>query len=74
MLSTPGTPVSSTNKTDRHYITEILLKVELSTITLTLTLLKRLDLRILITEHVTNHSGIFGSKVILTYCSPVSVM
>jgi hypothetical protein len=32
----PITPVSSTNKTDRHYITEILLKVALSTITLTL--------------------------------------
>jgi hypothetical protein len=29
----PGTPVSSTNKTDRHYITEILLKVTLNTIT-----------------------------------------
>ena len=33
-----GTPVSSTNKTDRHNITEILLKVALNTITLTLTL------------------------------------
>ena len=31
----PGTPVSSTNKTDRHDITEILLKVALNTITLT---------------------------------------
>ena len=30
----PGTPVSSTNKTDRHDITEILLKVVLNTITL----------------------------------------
>jgi hypothetical protein len=30
----PGTPVSSTNKTDRHDITEILLKVELNTINL----------------------------------------
>jgi hypothetical protein len=30
--STPGTPVSSTNKTDRHDITEILLKVTLNTI------------------------------------------
>jgi hypothetical protein len=30
-----GTPVSSTNKTDRHDITEILLKVALNTITLT---------------------------------------
>jgi hypothetical protein len=31
----PGTPVSSTNKTDHHNITEILLKVALNTITLT---------------------------------------
>ena len=31
----PGTPVSSTNKTDRHDITEIRLKVTLDTITLT---------------------------------------
>jgi hypothetical protein len=33
-----GTPVSSTNKTDCHDIAEILLKVVLNTITLTLTL------------------------------------
>ena len=32
----PSTPVSSTNKTDRQDITEILLKVVLNTITLTL--------------------------------------
>jgi hypothetical protein len=32
-----GIPVSSTNKTDGHDITEILLKVQLDTITLTLT-------------------------------------
>jgi hypothetical protein len=31
-----GTPVSSTNKTDCHYINEILLIVALNTITLTL--------------------------------------
>ena len=31
----PGTPVSSTNTTDHHDITEILLKVALSTISLT---------------------------------------
>ena len=31
----PGTPVFSTNKTDRHDITEILLKVALNTIILT---------------------------------------
>jgi hypothetical protein len=36
-------PVSSTNKTDRHNIIEILLKVELNLITLTLT--KSLSLR-----------------------------
>jgi hypothetical protein len=33
----PGTPVSSTNKIDPYDITEILLKVELNTITITLT-------------------------------------
>ena len=33
----PGSSVSSTNKTDRYDITEILLKVALNTITLTLT-------------------------------------
>ena len=31
---TPGTPVSSTNKTYRHYINDILLKVALNTITI----------------------------------------
>jgi hypothetical protein len=31
-LFIPGTPVSSTNKNDRHDITEILLKVALNTI------------------------------------------
>jgi hypothetical protein len=33
--SSPGNPVSFTNKTDCHYITEMLLKVALNTITLT---------------------------------------
>jgi hypothetical protein len=32
--NSPGTPVSSTNKTDRHDITEILFKVALNTITI----------------------------------------
>ena len=32
----PGTPISSKNKTDRHDITEILLKVALNIIPLTL--------------------------------------
>ena len=35
-LFTPGTPVSSINKTDRRDITEILSKVTLNAITLTL--------------------------------------
>jgi hypothetical protein len=30
----PGTPVSSTNKIDSHYISEILLKMALNTITI----------------------------------------
>jgi len=34
--SSPGTPISSANKTDRHNITELLLKVVLNTIILTL--------------------------------------
>ena len=34
----PGNPISSTNKADRHDIAEILLKVALNIITLTLTL------------------------------------
>jgi membrane-anchored protein YejM (alkaline phosphatase superfamily) len=36
----PGTPVSSTNKTDHHDITEILLKVVLNTINPTLKMAK----------------------------------
>ena len=42
----PGTLVSSTNKTDRHDITEILLKVVLSTITLILSQFQYLHLKI----------------------------
>jgi hypothetical protein len=38
-----GTPVSSTNKTDRDDITEILLKVAFSTITLTIGTLKEIE-------------------------------
>jgi hypothetical protein len=36
MAMSLGTPVSSTNKTDRHYIAEILLKVTLNTINQTI--------------------------------------
>ena len=40
----PGTPVSSTHKTDSHDIAEILLKVALNTVTLTLTLTKSYEI------------------------------
>ena len=43
----PGHPVSSTNKTDRCNISEILLNVALNTITLFLTLLLCVELKIL---------------------------
>ena len=39
-----GIPVSSTDKTDRHYLNEILFKVALNTITLILTPIRRLYL------------------------------
>jgi len=39
----PGKPVSPTNKTDHHYIIEILLKVVLNTITLTLKSIGKYD-------------------------------
>jgi hypothetical protein len=39
----PGTAVSSTNKTDCHDITEILLKVALNTINLTLIHIFRME-------------------------------
>jgi len=44
----PGTSVSSTNKTDHHDITEILLKVALNTITLTLALIYDYNCNILL--------------------------
>jgi hypothetical protein len=40
----PGTPMSSNNKTDRHDVTEILLKGALNIITLTLTPRKKYTL------------------------------
>ena len=60
----PGTPVSSTNKTVRHDITEILLKVALNTITLieTSACVVRLD----ITEYL------LINMLITLYCSMVN--
>ena len=46
----PGTPVSSTNKTDSHNITEIVLKVALNTITQTPIL--KLHIQNVYTSHV----------------------
>ena len=50
MWFSPGTLVSSTNKTGRHNITEILLKVALNTITLVIfpVILKRLSVNVYI--------------------------
>ena len=47
----PGTPVSSTNKTDHHDITEILLKVALNTVTLALLRYNLFDLLNLLLCH-----------------------
>jgi hypothetical protein len=57
----PGTPVSSTNKTDRHDITEILLKVALNTTTLcptTVLLFGRGETRVVFT--ITRGYQLFG--------------
>ena len=43
-----GSPVSSTNKTDRHDITEILLKVAIITINHNLILLNNMNINILL--------------------------
>ena len=52
----PGTLVSSTNKTERHDITEILLKVALITITLTL------DLKLVHLEYFVSYYTIFSKN------------
>ena len=54
LLFSPGTPVSSTNKTDRHDITDILLKVALNTIIL---------IRILIEEQATSMCFLINSLI-----------
>jgi hypothetical protein len=61
-LFSPGTPVSSTNKTDCHDRTEILLKVALNTITLTLTSM------ILQITNVSKMTSSFNISKISLYC------
>ena len=56
----PGPPVSSTNKTDRRDITEILLKVALSPITLTPT---ADHTRILSTQSMRGESESIGARI-----------
>ena len=56
-----GTPVSSTNNTERHDTTEILLKVVLNTITLTLT---NLGTRFLILILVEENGNVFIQKFV----------
>ena len=50
----PDTPVSPTNKTDRHDVTEILLEVALNTITLTLFSAKKTDRHLVKYERTTS--------------------
>ena len=58
----PSTPVSSTNKIDHHNITEILLKMALNTITLTVT---RVDYFITVHSSTPLIGGLRGSNVLL---------
>ena len=60
----PGTPVSSTNKTDRHDITEILLKVALSASNLSLNLkfIVLFILEIFIKKNIQQHSRMFNKN------------
>jgi hypothetical protein len=54
MWFSPGTPVSSTNKTDCQYITEIMLKVALNTINQTINYLERNDMDVNKHERLSN--------------------
>jgi hypothetical protein len=56
----PGTPASSTNKTGRHDIAEILLKVELITINQSINLFRQLMEETLILAKALRPSGYWG--------------
>jgi hypothetical protein len=56
----PGTPASSTNKTGRHDIAEILLKVELITINQSINLFRQLMEETLILAKTLRPSGYWG--------------
>ena len=64
----PGTPVSSTNKTDRHDVTDILLKVALSFKTLTLITSRDTDTNIFLMGNIClslQDKGLIGTVISL---------
>jgi len=62
----PGTPVSSNNKTDCHDITEILMKVALNTITLKV-YVSNITIIILVQSHYLNYQNACPSHVTLNW-------
>jgi hypothetical protein len=60
----PGTPVSSTNKTDHYDITEIVLKVVLSTINLSLNHIRKCIANFTLLEHASSPSVFSGFMLI----------
>ena len=61
----PGTPVSSTNKTERHYITEILLIVVLNTITITSNYHMTKIIRTVVINYVKNNTINYHTWIII---------
>ena len=69
----PGTPFSSTNKTDCHDITEILLKVALNTINQPTKFLWALNIYVMFASGVINFSSDIYYKVFyVKLCTAVS--
>jgi hypothetical protein len=58
----PGTPVSSTNKTDRHSKTEVLLKLALSTIKRNQTVLGYIKKKEILCQHSLINTN-FGGNI-----------